>query len=383
MGTAVTAICPDDLHRSGLLEGGARDDARPAGLQRHRLGCDGDRRAGGDERRARIGRCLHCRRDGDELGRDIALTALENATIRATADSAASASAQRLRHGHGAGVNATIATNVVLSVAQAYVVMPTSRPRWRHRSGCAEHCHGRCDVAERDDFRRHRSRDHARVQLDRWASQNVLFNAIDALLGTPLELRIRVGERAHRRQRGLRGGDLVLTAQSAAQIHAAVGNEAASAASALFGATGMSASGILASNKVSSRAEAYIDYTTTPDDHGGRGVSIAARDVAGIDATSTLLSSSTTSNDGGRASSTTSRPRCSTTTTTRPAPACGISSSATGCARMTPTRSARGGHGLRIHGHVSVGGGSESRHSGLQRFRLLEEAHPSNIIPSG
>ena len=95
-------------------------------------------------------------------------------------------------------------------------------------------------------------------------------------------------------------GDLTIDADNSAKLNATISNAAVSAASALFGAGGSAASGLLASNMVISSAEAYLDYTsTTGTPTVGGAVSITAKDAAGIYANTKLVSSSTTTNDGG------------------------------------------------------------------------------------
>ena len=59
-------------------------------------------------------------------------------------------------------------------------------------------------------------------------------------------------------------GDLSVTADNGVKLNATLSNAADSVASALFNASGTAASALLASNMVSSGAEAYIDFTLTP-----------------------------------------------------------------------------------------------------------------------
>ena len=57
----------------------------------------------------------------------------------------------------------------------------------------------------------------------------------------------------------------------------------------------MSASGVLASNMVSSTAKAYIDYATAGTVTVGGALTVHAEDASGVDAQSTLLSASSAS----------------------------------------------------------------------------------------
>ncbi|MCP3939418.1 MAG: hypothetical protein GY708_29070, partial [Actinomycetia bacterium] len=137
-----------------------------------------------------------------------------------------------------------------------------------------------------------------------WQSQNVLYKTIDALLGDdligtedPAEAIARVTDSSVDAT-----GNLTVTADNRAVLNATVSNAAVSEASALFGATGLSASAILASNKVSTDTRAYVEETdatgTTTVDVGGN-VTVEATDEAGVYSNSKLVSSSTTTNDGG------------------------------------------------------------------------------------
>ena len=99
-------------------------------------------------------------------------------------------------------------------------------------------------------------------------------------------------------------GEVTVSANGEAQINATVSNAASSTASALYGATGASIGGIIASNRVSSTAKAYIDYSIdfvhpAVDVHAGGAVSVEAADNAGVYANSKMVASSITTNDGG------------------------------------------------------------------------------------
>ncbi len=135
-----------------------------------------------------------------------------------------------------------------------------------------------------------------------WESQNVLFNAVDALLGTqigtaqPDEVLAYVEDTDVNAFR-----NVTIQAQSQGSIAATTGNEATSAASALYGATGLSTSGVLASNMVNSDAKAYINYTTatTKKVVANGKLTVDAEDTASVNANTHMIASSTTTNDGG------------------------------------------------------------------------------------
>ena len=95
------------------------------------------------------------------------------------------------------------------------------------------------------------------------------------------------------------GGDLTLRAISEAQLNATVGNEATSAAQGVINAAGAAGSGVLASNMVSSTAQAWIDSSTTGSITVGGALSLTADDQAGIDASAKLVANSSAQSDGG------------------------------------------------------------------------------------
>ncbi|KAF0119389.1 MAG: parallel beta-helix repeat-containing protein [Rhodospirillaceae bacterium] len=132
-----------------------------------------------------------------------------------------------------------------------------------------------------------------------WEAQNVLFGAIDALLGTNIGDEQPASVTASITESTLEvTGDLTVRAESAAQLNATASNAAISAASALYGASGAATSGLLTSNMVSSTAKAFIKDATGTVRAGGT-LTVAATDTAGIYANIKLVSSSTTTNDGG------------------------------------------------------------------------------------
>ena len=98
-----------------------------------------------------------------------------------------------------------------------------------------------------------------------WKSQNILFNLVDAVLGSPIVSGALDGEDPVARLGDDQelddhaGGNLTVTADGAALLNATVSNAADSAAAALFNATGKAIGLAVAQNKVSSEALASID----------------------------------------------------------------------------------------------------------------------------
>jgi hypothetical protein len=243
---------------------------------------------------------------------DLTLEAIENATIDATADSSAIASGGSA-YGSGSvvAVNGTIATNVVLSKANAYAVDSDLTVRDADSGDADLLGNVRLDAQNTSHIEAvvqntTRSGDTA-VGLTLafntlgWASQGLMFNTVDALLGTDIGTEQPAEVRAYLRDTTVDAdGEVSLSAVSEASITATVGNEATSAAAALYGATGMATSGVLASNKVSSLAQAYLDSPPAAVVVPGA-VTISSADNAGAYANSKVVSSSITTNDGGAA----------------------------------------------------------------------------------
>ena len=93
------------------------------------------------------------------------------------------------------------------------------------------------------------------------------------------------------------GADAVtVNAVNTAQLNATVSNAASSTAAAMFNATGKSVGLILASNKVSSLAEAAIDDSGVT---AGGDVAVTASDSPGVFSNIKVVSASQTTNDGG------------------------------------------------------------------------------------
>jgi hypothetical protein len=141
-----------------------------------------------------------------------------------------------------------------------------------------------------------------------WGAQDILTQTLDALLGNPFAEDVFGLENPTQVQAYMLdstadvAGDLSLDAHSEALINATVSNAADSEASAFFGAGGGSMGGVLASNKVSSFAKAFIEFSEG-DAAGSIAVdgalAINASDEAGIYSNSKVVSSSMTTNDGG------------------------------------------------------------------------------------
>ncbi|WP_343068688.1 LEPR-XLL domain-containing protein [Methylorubrum zatmanii] len=147
--------------------------------------------------------------------------------------------------------------------------------------------------------------------------QNPLYNAVDTIVGDPLIATATKSENPAGATAFLTGStvtakrDVSVTADSQAQITASVGNKAEQADSAETvhkaetGAHGISAGAVLALNKVSARAEAFIGAETVADTAPAQTaatvsstdgtVTVSAKNQAGIESTSTMIGASSVS----------------------------------------------------------------------------------------
>ena len=97
-----------------------------------------------------------------------------------------------------------------------------------------------------------------------WKASNVLFNTIDAILGDPLISGALGGEQPAEAVASVVnsklhvGGNATVLADNDAALNATLSNAATSNASALMGATGAGVGFMIASNKVSAGAKAFI-----------------------------------------------------------------------------------------------------------------------------
>ena len=236
----------------------------------------------------------------------IEVNATENASILAFVETNVSASGGSA---FGAGtvlaVNGQIVTNIVLSSADAYVedsILTTTG--------------GSVSIVAQTTSGIDATLDSALSTGDTgvgitlafnsigWKPSNILFNAVDAILGDPLISSAFNGEQPAATTASVTGstitsaGDVTVNAVNAARLNSTVSNAADSIASAMFDAKGKSVGGILASNKVSTLASATVDDATIDADGN---IAVTASDEAGIYSNVKIVSSSITTNDGGTA----------------------------------------------------------------------------------
>ena len=198
----------------------------------------------------------------------MSVSATENALLKADAELNVVASGGSF-YGSGTvlAVGGQIATNVVLSKADAYIDESSVTTNDGDVSVSALNSSG----IDATILSATTSGDKAfgftiAFNSIGWKSQNILFNAVDALLGDPLISEAFHGEQPAEALAYVLNSDVDsaggvhVNADNAAILNATLSNAATSVASALYGANGKAIGGLLASNKVSSRAIAYIAH---------------------------------------------------------------------------------------------------------------------------
>ncbi|MBF0461945.1 MAG: hypothetical protein HQL87_11155, partial [Magnetococcales bacterium] len=231
-------------------------------------------------------------------GGDVTISATQAAQIEADLEGTATAGeGSAFGTGGSLAVNGQIATNLVLGSASATLT---------HSAVTAG---GSLTVGANNNAAIDASLDAATSASDAavgvtlafntigWQAQNILFAAIDALVGTDIGAAQTAAVLASATDNTLTiGGGLTVNATSGAEINATVSNVATSEASALFGAESKAASAVLSSNMVNSSATAQLNRDSVTDDGD---LSVVAQDTAGVYANTKLEASSITNNTGG------------------------------------------------------------------------------------
>jgi hypothetical protein len=233
----------------------------------------------------------------------LSLAALENVTLKSTIDSAVSSSGgSAFGEGMSLAVNGTIATNTVLSQASATITDSSITTQSGDINLNAQNISA-IDATVQSVTSTGANAVGATLAFNTigWQPNNLLFDSLDFLMGLPLGVEQPAQVEASILNSTINAaGNLSLSAVSDASLNATIGNEATSAASALFNATGMGASVVLANNRVSSDAKAFIDFTGTPGSvEVGAALDIVAEDKATIAAEIELAAVSSTTNNFG------------------------------------------------------------------------------------
>ncbi len=248
---------------------------------------------------------------------DVAVSATGDQTLRATTDSTVSSSGgSAFGGGTSLAVNGVIVTNNMLGDAEAYVRGSSITTLGSASSGAAGDFEVTADNTASFIAINTSSTDSggasAGVTLAYnrlgYSPSNLLFTSVEAIFGIVLGGGQPVGAKAWVEDTPIDvAGDLSVTAHNEALMEAAVTNATASNAGAIFGATGAAAAAIIASNLVDSDAAATVNFTDaylSENDlaHGAvtvaGGITVAAKDRAGIQADTTLESISETTNSG-------------------------------------------------------------------------------------
>ena len=248
---------------------------------------------------------------------EVSVVALENASIQAFAESSIEASGgsafKELGEGAVFAANGLIATNIVQAQADALLADSTVTTTQTGTTGdvsvSAMNTSG-VDATINAAMVSGEKAFGAVVALNTlgWEASNVLLGALEAIIGDPVAadaLGLNVGAKATAKILDSvlqAAGGVAALADNAARLNATVSNAASSAASALFDAGGQAAGGVIASNKVSSGAQALIEQGDSAANNqltAGGDVAVAAADNAELNANVKLVSSSITTNDGG------------------------------------------------------------------------------------
>ncbi|MCP3935863.1 MAG: hypothetical protein GY708_10880, partial [Actinomycetia bacterium] len=189
-----------------------------------------------------------------EAGGNVVVSALSNAEIAATILSQVSSSGgSAFGTGTSLAINATIATNLVQSDTSAKITnseISAGTTSIGNISVAADNTSG-IDATILSSTSTGDTGVGVTIAFNTigWQSQNVLFEAIDALIGGIIGTEDPARVVAAIEDSTIdAAGSLSVTADNDIGLNATVSNAATSEASALFGATGMSASAVLASN---------------------------------------------------------------------------------------------------------------------------------------
>ena len=145
-----------------------------------------------------------------------------------------------------------------------------------------------------------------------WESQNVLFNAIDALLGSPTLANAFGGENPSDATATMLDttvsitGELTVGAVDSPTITSTITNTSKANSTGLMGASGTAVAVVLSMNKVASAAQASINFDSSfvppasgADIQAAGGVAVTARDTSTISSTLILNAAVTSGGVGG------------------------------------------------------------------------------------
>jgi hypothetical protein len=237
--------------------------------------------------------------DAQVASATLTIEAIASSAIQAKLDSyVESSGGSAFGTGTSLAVNATIATNLVLGGASAdllrSVVDTLSGDALVRANNASEIEASNKSVTKSGDS-------GAGVMLAfntlGWKAQNILTQSVDALVGTSIgtvETRSAVARVVDSTVTA--SGSVKVEAIQAAQLSADLSNDSTSAASALFNASSLAVSAVLAMNRVASEALATVDGSTLSAQ--GR-IDVLATEKAGIEANSDMKAISSTTNDFG------------------------------------------------------------------------------------
>ncbi len=253
----------------------------------------------------------------------VTVSALDQATIKATNDSTVSNSGgSALGEGSELSVNGIIATNLVQSAASAYADHSslTSTSNQAAPAGSTTlpvviliDAENTSEIDASNAANTSSGGNGGGVVLAfntlGWQSQNVLFNAVDAILGDPTIGTANGGEgfntntsanvTAYAESSTLSAthDSIAVQALETEHVNATTTNAVTSLAAGLANENSTAIGLMLATNMVNGTAHAYIDRSSNTS--AGGALTVLAKDDAGIAATNTQTVSSTSISDGG------------------------------------------------------------------------------------
>ncbi|MBE9183045.1 hypothetical protein IQ268_31410, partial [Oculatella sp. LEGE 06141] len=221
-------------------------------------------------------------------GGSLQVSALESATISALMDSTTTASSGTpFGKGTSLAVNGTIATNTILSTANAYIT--NSDITTTNAGNVTLNAQNLSAITA--DITSNVTSGGISVGVTLafntigWEGQNFLFNAIDTLFGTSIGNEKPAEVRAFIDQSNIHAdGSISLTTISDAAIAANIASSSASIKGSLNGSgTAVSVGAVVALNKLSTQVQSYIDNAVVIESASG-GIAVQSSDISRIDA---------------------------------------------------------------------------------------------------
>jgi len=221
-------------------------------------------------------------------GGTVDVHALESAEIRAQdVSTVTSSGGSAFGGGKSIAVNGVIATNLVLSKSNAYV---TNGSVTTTNEGDVKVAATNDSVIDASILSSIKSNGYSigvtlAFNTIGWASQNILFNTIDAIIGTDIGTEIPAETKAYIDNTTVNAaGGVSVTATATTSIDAVIENSISSISASLGENTTVSVGAVVSMNKISTDVEAFIDHATEVNAANGD-ITVQATDGSTIDST--------------------------------------------------------------------------------------------------